>query len=325
MLFGNTGSTLLARAGGTFGMPEQASTVAAPVDAVFNVILWISLFFFVLILGVMVIFILRYRQRDHGEVPEDSPSHSNLLEFIWSIIPVALVVVIFVMGFKSFLGLYVMPSDAYEVSVRAQKWSWSFTYPNGYTDSELHVPVNRPIRLVMASDDVLHAFFVPEFRVKRDVVPGRYTKVWFEATRDGEFPIYCAEYCGTGHSDMLSRVIVHPAGEFEPWLASAGDVLGSLPPAEAGASLFTSLGCIACHRIDGTKLVGPSLKDVFGSERTLKGGGSVTADEDYIRRSLLEPTVEVSEGFEPVMPTFQGRVSDDEIGYIIEYIKTLSE
>ncbi len=324
-LFGEWGGGLLAQASGSFWMPRQASTVAGEVDSIFNFILWISFFFFTLIVGLMVVFILRYRQQSPDDLPEPGPNHNTALELTWTLIPVVLVVVIFTFGLKGYLQLSVPPTDSYEVLVTAQKWNWKFTYPNGYSDHELHIPKGRSVRLVMRSEDVIHSFFVPAFRVKQDIVPGRYTKVWFEATEEGEFPILCAEYCGTGHSDMLSRVIVHAASDFDGWLATAGDFLDTLPPAEAGARLFTSLGCTACHSTDGSPMVGPTMKGAYGSERAMKGGGSAIFDEEYVRSSLLDPQGQVVEGFEPVMPTFQGRVNDKEITVIIAFIKSLSE
>lgn len=324
-LLGDGGGALIAQANGSFWMPRRASSVAGQVDSVFNFILWISLFFFVLIVGLMVVFIVRYRQRSLDEVPEDSPHHSTALELTWTLIPVALVVVIFMVGFKSYLNLIVAPSNAYEVSVTARKWNWQFTYANGHTDPQLHVPVNRPVRLVMQSQDVIHSFFVPDFRVKQDVVPGRYAKVWFEATQEGVFPILCAEFCGTGHSDMQSLVIVHPAAEFDSWLLAAGDFLSKLPPAEGGAILYKNLGCNTCHSLDGSRLVGPTLRGLVGAQRTLKTGEVVTADENYIRNSLLDPQGQIVAGFEPVMPTFQGRVKEQEITALIAFIKSLSD
>lgn len=324
-LFGSAQGAFLAQGGGSFWLPRQGTALAGEVDSIFNFILWLSLFFFVLIVGVMVIFIVRYRQRRPGETPAASPSHNTALELTWTLVPVALVVVIFAVGFRGYLRLTVPPVDAYEVLVTGQKWNWQFTYPNGYRDAQLHVPVDRPTRLVMTSEDVIHSFFVPDFRVKQDVVPGRYSKVWFKPEAPGEHVILCAEFCGTGHSDMISKVIVHPAGEFETWLESAGGFLDKLPPAEAGERLTQTLGCNACHSADGSRMVGPSYKGLFGSPRRLKDGSTVTADEDYIRRSILDPQGQVLEGFEPVMPTFQGRVQEKEIAVIIAYIKSLSD
>lgn len=311
--------------GGSFWLPRQGTALAGQVDGIFNFLLWLSLFFFTLIVGLLVVFVVRYRQRRHGEQASSTSSHNTALELTWTLVPVAIVIVIFVVGFRAYLKLSVPPADAYEVLVTGQKWNWQFTYPNGYRDPQLHVPVDKPIRLVMTSQDVIHSFYVPDFRVKQDVVPGRYSKVWFDPELPGEHYILCAEFCGTGHSDMVSKVVVHPAGEFETWLADAGGFLDKLPPAEAGERLTRNLGCNACHSVDGTRMVGPSYKGLFGSPRRLRDGSSVVADENYVRAAMLDPQGQVVEGFEPVMPTFQGRVSEKEIGLIIEYLKTLSD
>ena len=305
---------------GSFWMPPQVSTVAHNVDWLFNFILAISVFFFVLIVAVMVVFVIRYRRRE-GVGAEASPSHNLPLEMTWTGIPVVIVIVIFFFGFKGYLDMATPPANAYEILVEGQKWKWSFSYPNGYIDENLHVPVNRPIQLVMSSQDVIHSLYVPAFRVKRDVVPGRYAKVWFEATEPGEYDLFCAEYCGTGHSDMLAHVIVHPPGEFEAWLEKASNFLETMSPVDAGRKLFQVRGCAQCHSMDGSAKTGPTLLDVFGSQVKLSNGTTVTVDENYIRESILEPAAQVVAGFEPVMPTFQGRLKDAEIMAIIEYLK----
>ena len=199
---------------GSLWMPPPVSTVAGHVDWLFYFILGVSTFFFLLIVALMVLFVVRYRRRE-GQGAEVSPSHNTALEVIWTVIPIVVVIVIFIFGFKGFLDMATPPANAYEIQVEAQKWSWSFTYPSGYVDSNLHVPVNRPVKLVMRSADVIHSLYVPAFRIKRDVVPGRYATAWFEATEPGEYDLFCAEYCGTSHSDMLAHVVVHPPGEFE--------------------------------------------------------------------------------------------------------------
>jgi cytochrome c oxidase subunit 2 len=185
------------------------------------------------------------------------------------------------------------------------------------------VPVDVPVRLVLTSEDVIHSFFVPAFRVKKDVVPGRYNTAWFEATAAGEYDVFCAEYCGTGHSDMLAKVVVHPPGEFEKWLAEASDFLSRLSPADAGERLVKTRGCRQCHTVDGKANIGPSFLGVFGRAGKLKDGASYTVEENYIRRSILDPQGEIVAGYEPVMPTYQGRLKDQEITAIIEYLKTL--
>ncbi len=310
--------------GGGFWMPPPASTTAGEVDALFQFILWLSAFFFALIVGLGVLFVVRFHRRRAAR-PEPSASHNTALELTWTIIPLLLVMVIFGWGFKVFLDMNTVPADAYEVQVTGQKWKWLFTYPNGHVDENLHVPINRPVRLVMTSEDVIHSFFVPAFRVKRDVVPGRYSKLWFEANRAGQFDVFCAEYCGSSHSDMIAKVIVHPEGEFEAWLEKEANVLSKLAPAEAGERLYKIRGCAQCHSVDGAAGIGPSLKDLFGETVPLTGGRTAVADENYLRESILEPQATVVAGFQPVMPTYKGRLSDAEITAIIAYIKTLQK
>jgi cytochrome c oxidase subunit 2 len=306
--------------GSSFWMPPQISTVAHGVDWLFHFILAISVFFFLLIVVLMVFFIIKYRRRE-GQEAASSPSHNTALEVTWTVIPVILVIVIFIVGFKGFLNMATPPANAYEITVEGQKWKWTFTYPNGYVDENLHVPVDRPIRLVMSSSDVIHSLYVPAFRIKQDVVPGRYAKMWFEATEPGEYDLFCAEYCGTSHSDMIAHVIVHPVGEFEAWLEKASNFLETMSPVDAGRKLFQVRGCTQCHSMDGSAKTGPSLLGVFGSVQKMTDGSTVTVDENYIRESILEPAAQVVAGFEPVMPTFQGRLSDEEISAIIAYLK----
>jgi cytochrome c oxidase subunit 2 len=317
------GSDLL-QSGGSFWMPPQASASAPGVDRLFYFIFWIAFFFFLLIVGLMVHFMVRYRKRP-GPKPANPPTHNTALELTWTLIPLGIVFVIFYFGFRGFLDMSTPPGNAYEVQVNGQRWKWTFTYPNGYVDENLHVPVDRSIRLVMTSEDVIHAFFVPDFRLKRDIVPGRYNKSWFRATTPGTHDIFCAEYCGTGHSTMYAQVIVHPPGEFEKWLAQAGDLVSKLPPAEAGERLYKTRGCAQCHSVDGRAGIGPTFQGLFGHPVALKDGGTVTADEDYVSESILNPQAKVVAGFDPVMPTYQGRLKDPEITAIIAYMKTLSK
>ena len=306
-------------------MPVAASTGAPAVDRLFQFILWLSLFFFVLIVALMVLFVVRYRRRAGRTAPDASPSHNTALEVTWTVIPLILVIVIFAWGFKVYMDMSTPPGNAYEVLVTGQKWKWLFTYPNGHVDENLHVPVDTPVRLVMTSEDVIHSFYVPAFRMKKDVVPGRYAKAWFRATRIGDYQVYCAEYCGTSHSDMLSMVVVHEPGGFERWLEQAADLLAKLPPAEAGAKLVAQRGCAQCHSVDGRGGIGPTLKGVFGHQVQLASGARLVADEDYIRESLVEPQARVVAGYQPVMPTYKGRLKDAEITAIIEYLKVLAQ
>jgi len=306
-------------------MPPQGSTASGDVDSVFYIIYWISVFFFALIVGMMAWFVVRYRQRRRTDEAAPSAHHNLGLEITWTAIPVLVSAAIFVLGFKSFMNIVTPPAGAYEIQVTGQKWQWFFTYPNGHVSTELHVPVAQPVKLVMTSEDVIHSLFIPAFRVKKDVVPGRYSKVWFEATKAGSFPLLCTEYCGTGHSDMLTTVTVHEPGMFDKWLQESSDLLATMPPAEAGEMLVRTRGCLQCHSLDGAPLVGPTFRDLFGHEVPLRDGNRVVADEDYIRQSILEPMTTIVAGFEPVMPTYAGKLKDQEISAIIAYLKTISD
>jgi cytochrome c oxidase subunit II len=312
----------LADGGQGFWLPLNGASDAGRVDSVFMLIMWVCVFFFALIVALMTYFVIKYR-RAPGAMAEEAPHHNNLLEAVWSGIPFILVIVIFSLGFRSFLAMATPPQNSYEIQVTAQKWQWLFTYPNGWVDKELHVPQDQPVKLVMTSQDVIHSFFVPDFRVKKDVVPGRYTKVWFNATVPGEHWLFCTEYCGTGHSDMITRVVVHPPGEFEKWLETAANVYKTMPPAQAGAEMYKKYGCVQCHSTDGKAGTGPSFKGLFGHNVQLADGSTLAVDETYIRESILDPQAQLVAGYQGVMPTFKGKVSDEQIGWIIEYLKTL--
>jgi cytochrome c oxidase subunit II len=315
--------TTPSRPKGGFWLPEQASAGAPGVDRLFSFIFWLSLFFFALIIVLMVVFVVRYRRRE-GVEPEPSPAHNTALEITWTGIPLLLVMVIFAWGFKVYLDTNVAPANAYEVQVTGQKWKWLFTYPTGHVDDNLHVPVDQPVRLVMTSEDVIHSFYIPAFRIKHDVVPGRYSTLWFKATKPGEYQVFCAEYCGTGHSDMLAKVIVHEPGGFEKWMDEVGNMFKSMTPVQVGEKLYRVRGCAQCHSIDGKAGVGPTFQGVFGHQVPLKGGATVVADENYVRESILEPQAKIVAGFEPVMPTFKGKLNDREITAVIEFLKSLS-
>jgi cytochrome c oxidase subunit 2 len=305
--------------GKTFLLPAEKSTLAPGIDALFYFCYWISIFFFLLILALLVGFLVKYRRRP-GHEAQETIHHSTPLELVWSVIPLILMIAIFVMGFRGFLDLHTPPDNCYEIQANGQKWSWTFTYPNGYSDSELHAPVDVPVRLTLSSQDVIHSLYVPDFRIKRDVVPGRYTIAWFQATESGESPLYCAEYCGTGHSEMNTKVVIHEPGE--KWLEKASDFIKTMPPEEAGKLVYQKRGCAQCHSIDGSPGIAPTFKGLFGKQEHLQSG-TRTVDENYVRESILQPTAEVVVGFDPVMPTFQGRIKDPEIEVLITYLKTL--
>jgi cytochrome c oxidase subunit 2 len=313
---------LLGAPGGSLFFPQRSSTDAAMVDQIFYFILIISAFFFLLIVALMTLFVIRYRRRE-GLEPGKSPSHNNVLEAVWTVVPTFIVGAIFVWGFVGYMEMRQAPDDAYEIQVIAKRWQWNFVYPNGHIESDLHVPLGRPIRLVMTSDDVIHSLFIPAFRLKMDVVPGRYTKTWFQATEAGSYTLFCAEYCGDKHSAMLAKVVVHPSGEFEKWLEDAANFLKRMTPVEAGQLLFQRRGCGQCHTLDGGAGQGPTFKAIFGTQHETTAGETVTVDENYIRESILDPQAKVRAGFKPIMPTYRGQLKDEEISALIAYLKTL--
>jgi cytochrome c oxidase subunit 2 len=286
--------------GSIFGMPEQASTVADDVDRIFDFITYISLFFFALIVVLMVYFVLRYRRR--APVAETGgPKHNTALEVTWTLIPLALVIAIFYVGLRGYVHLSTPPANTYDIEVTGQRWFWTFNYPNGATETNvLHVPRGRPVKLTMRSEDVIHSLFIPAFRVKQDVVPGRRTELWFEATREGEFDIYCAEYCGTQHSQMLAKVIVHSPLEFEAVIDDLAAWIDRVPEEQlhlAGVLIVNQ--CSSCHSLDNSDLIGPSFKETHdlyatGGARALADGTNVVVDEDYIRNSILNPLAQIA-------------------------------
>jgi cytochrome c oxidase subunit II len=300
--------------------PEQASTMAARVDALFYFLIAVSVFFVALIFLAILVFAVKYRRRSEGERPE--PIEGNFwLEVVWSVIPLGLTMVMFVWGAIIYFDIYNPPNDALEISIVGRQWMWKAQHPEGQSEiNELHVPLGQPVKLTMTSEDVIHDFFLPAFRVKQDVLPGRYTMLWFEASKAGEYPLYCAEYCGTQHSGMIGRVVVLEPAEFQKWLS--GGATG-MSMADLGESLFQRFGCQTCHRAGGTTQ-GPSLTGLFGKTVKLETGATVTVDEDYIRESIIDPRAKIVAGYQPIMPTFKGLISEEGLLQLIAYIKSLS-
>jgi cytochrome c oxidase subunit 2 len=306
----------------SFWLPEAASTSARTFDAGWNLVFWVSAFFLVLVVGEMSYFVIRYRRRSESEIPQ-APDHSTRLEIAWTIIPVIIVLVLFVVGFKGFLSQQIAPGDSLEIYVTAEKWMWTFTYPSGSSSiNELRVPLGRPVKLVMSSKDVIHSFFVPQFRLKKDVVPNSYTTLWFEPTQLGEMTITCAEYCGTGHSAMLGKLIVMPESDFKDWLQNGGDEK-DVPPALAGAHRAEKFSCLTCHSTDGSAKTGPTWKGLYGSKVELSDGRTVEADEQYLRESITDPNAKIVKGFQPLMPAFKGLVSQKELDALVAYMKSV--
>ena len=323
---------ILANASNLFWMPERSdSTVAGDVDGLFYFIYYLSLFFFLLITFLLIAFIIKYRHREGQKPHEPAAGHSTALELTWTIIPTILLLVVFYYGFRGFLNMMVEPPDSYEVLVTGKQWNWTFTYGGQYVsdDGKLHIPVNTPIRFVLSSNDVIHSFFLPAMRVKKDVVPGRYNRLWVKATDIGESEIYCAEYCGISHSQMLSSVVVESQADFEKFLDRIKDWTKTKTPLEAGEMLYKTRGCEQCHSVDGTPKIGPTWKDMFGNQVPIVGKGNVLADENYIRESILYPNAKIHQGFGNAsglspMSSFLGQLNDNDIMAIISYMKSIS-
>jgi len=299
--------------------PEQASTLAGPVYQLFFFLIAVSTFFAALICVLIIVFAVKYRRRSDDDRPRAIRGHLGL-EIIWTTIPLALTLVMFAWGAKLYLVAFFPPDNALEITVVAKQWMWKVQHPEGQSEiDELHVPAGRPIKLVMTSQDVIHDFFVPAFRVKKDVLPGRYTTVWFEATKPGFYQLFCSQYCGTQHSGMVGRIVVMEPTDFQAWL---GGGAATVSMAGAGEKLFQRLGCVSCH-LPNDSGRGPSLVGLIGKKVSLQGGGSAVADETYIRESILNPQAKLVAGFPPIMPTFKGLISEDGVMQILAYLKSL--
>jgi cytochrome c oxidase subunit II len=299
--------------------PENASTNAGNVDALYIFLVLVSGIMTVLIFTVLTAFAVRFRKR-RGQRAEQIEG-STQLELTWSIIPFGVFLAFFVWGAVIFFHERTPPQDAAEVYTVAKQWMWKFEHMGGQREiNELHVPIGRDVKMIMTSQDVIHSFYVPAFRIKQDVLPGRYTTLWFHATKAGTYHLFCAEYCGTQHSGMIGWVVVMEPRDYEAWMSGGSNQ----PLAVTGQKLFSELGCVTCHRSDSQGR-GPNLVGVFGKPVLLEDGRIVTADENYIRESILEPGAKVVKGFKPVMPTFQGQVSDEQLNALVAYVKSLAE
>jgi cytochrome c oxidase subunit 2 len=300
--------------------PEQASTLAGHVDALYLYNAAITVFFTVLVVVLIFYFSVRYRRRSDDEIPR--PNAGSLpLELTWTIIPLLIAMTIFVWGASLFFALYRPPRDAIEIFVVGKQWMWKFQHSEGQREiNELHVPVGAKVKLTMTTEDVIHSFAVPAFRIRSDVVPGRYTYAWFQATKTGRFHLFCTEYCGTNHSGMVGYVEVMEPTDYQAWLAGGS----SESAAAQGEKLFQSLGCASCHRLDAQGR-GPVLTGVFGKTQKMTSGQDVLADEAYIRESILTPQAKIVLGFGSVqMPSFQGQVTEEQLLNLIAYIRSLA-
>ena len=337
----------------TFWMPTGASTISGGVDQTLDVINWICYFFFALVVGLMVYFVVKYRHRKGERFRTDFPHHNTPLEVTWSIIPTIIVIGIFVVGFRSYLDIYTAPKNAFDIKVTAQKWAWSFQYPNGATSDDLYVPAGRPVRLILRSSDVLHSLYIPDFRVKRDIVPGRYTYAWFQCDypsgQPGKSPrdpnakkvegkedpaqmynLFCTEYCGTGHSKMNRYVYVLDEASFGQWMIDQSQWLDKIPEEElffkAGPKIYAR--CQQCHSLDGSKGIGPSWQGIVDRVKAYPNvgeGKKYGTWEDYVRTSILVPGDYVVPGYGNVMPSFKGQLNDKAIDAMIGYMQHLGD
>tara|TARA_Y100001970_G_scaffold28400_1_gene34750 strand:- start:1214 stop:2188 length:975 start_codon:yes stop_codon:yes gene_type:complete len=311
-----------------FFFPKQVSTFASDIDNLFYFIFYSSLVLFLIVVIGMVYLSIKYRARkDEPLRLTSSKDHSNLLESLFFIIPLILVSITFVWGIRSYLKMVIVPDDAIEIKVTGVSWFWTFDYPDGgQTLNELVVPSNTPVKLVLSSKDVLHSFFIPVMRSKMDCLPNRYNVMWFDATKEGVYDIFCTEYCGTGHSAMGAQVIVMKPAQYEEWASELGADDDSIPLDELGARLYTQKACNTCHTEDGSALVGPSFlqtSQMYEQERVFDDGTSSVIDDNYVRSSILEPQTQIVAGYQGVMPTYQGLLNDRELDALIAYIKSL--
>ena len=303
-----------------FWLGESASTFAGEVDSLFYLIYWISVAFFVPMMGAMLYFMVVYRRRPKIEAIKTA-THNYPLELTWSVVPTLLIVVIFVKGFGTFLDMRNPPGETYDISVTASRWNWSFLYPNGVRSSELHSAKGIPTKLVMTSTDVLHSLYLRDFRVKQDVVPGRNAVVWYEATKAGEYDLQCTEYCGKNHSDMLTKCFIHETeAEFDAWLKKEREKIFLMPPLELGKLLYEQRGCVACHSLDGSRRVGPSFKETWGNSHEFGDGSSAMGDREYVINSIINPQGQIRAGYQGVMPSFKGQLEDAELNALVGFV-----
>jgi cytochrome c oxidase subunit II len=300
-------------------MPEQASNFALEIDLLYFFLIALTAAFSIAIAVAIVYFAIKYRRRSESEIPE-SIEGALKLEIAWTVIPFIISMFIFAWGAKLYYQMYTPPSEALEIFITGKQWMWRAQHPDGMREiNELHIPVGRRIKLTMTSEDVIHSFFIPAFRTKTDVIPGRLTMSWFQPTKVGTYHLFCAEYCGTQHSGMIGKITVMEPADYQAWL---GGGTKETSPVAAGQNLFASLACNTCHREESGGR-GPKLVEVYGTQVKLNNGTTVTVNDDYIRESILNPTAKIVDGYQAIMPTFQGQVSEEQILQLIAYIKSI--
>lgn len=301
-------------------LPEQASSMAWAVDGLMLLLVATAAFFTALIFTLVVVFTVRYRRNHATEQPVQIHGHLGL-EIFWSAVPTVIVLIFFGLGAWVYIIQNTAPTGGFEVSVVGKQWMWKFQHPDGKREiNELHVPLGQKVHLLMTSEDVIHSFFVPAFRIKNDVIPGRYTQLWFEATKVGAYHLFCAEYCGTQHSGMIGKIVVMEPAEYQRWLGSEIAASGGVKtPQEEGRLLAEKNACLTCHATGRA----PAFPGIYGSTVQFENGIQAVVDDAYIRESILDPTARLVAGYQPLMPTYTGQLSEEEIMRIISYIKSL--
>lgn len=308
---------------GDFWLPEAASSIAPEVDGLFLFVTGVSLLLLAGVTGAILYFVYRHRRQHPDERPAPV-EESRILEVSWIVVPTILVLLVFNWGFKSYVKMNTTPSGTYEIQVRAQQWNFLFEYPNGVTSDTLYVPKGEEVKMRMSSSDVLHGFFIPAFRVKYDILPNRYTSVWFESTKKGDYDLFCTEYCGTGHSDMSKTVRVVSQSKFQQWLEKKKTPT-DIPLPKLGERLYSQQGCQGCHSLDGSRMTGPSFQGLYGQTDHEIEGGTVTVDENYLRESILQPEAKIVKGYPNVMPGQYSSLSEKEISGLVAFIKEQSD
>lgn len=306
-------------------MPTAASNIAVRVDNLYAFLLIASAVSCAIVIGGMIYFVVKYRRKSNNDKTAYI-THNTFLEFLWSFIPLVIFLIVFAWGWIVYHDMRKMPENALEIHIFGKQWAWEAQYKSGVKAANLVVvPIDTDVKLIMTSIDVIHSFYVPSFRIKQDVVPGRYSALWFNSNKLGEFHIFCTEYCGTQHSGMLGTLKVVTREEYDKWLQEESQV-GTLPLAQRGERLFQLKACVGCHSTsDMTTKVGPALYKKYGAKEYLADGSAIEkVDDDYIRESVMNPNAKIVKGFNPnIMPSFQGQLSEVELGALIEYIKGL--
>lgn len=316
--------SLVNRANAQTFMPTEGSEIATRLDNLYGFLIVTSFISCAILIGGMVYFALKYKRKSDSDKTAYI-THDTRLEVIWSVIPLIIFLVVFAWGWIIYHDMRKMPENALEIHVTGRQWSWMTEYKNGVKSTDIVVPVGRDVKIVLASEDVIHSLYIPSFRVKQDAVPGRYTALWFRADKMGEFHVFCTEFCGTSHSGMITKMKVVSQEDFDKWLIEESEV-SSLPIAQRGAKIFQTRACASCHNVDNAAVkIGPTLYQAFGAEREMENGEKVAMDENYLRESILNSNAKIVKGFGPrsAMPAFQGQLSEAEMTALIEYIKTL--